>query len=244
MSPGSSGRSAASASPAGTQRLHHVERRDALGDADDERDARVGRFHDRVGRAGGGTKITDAFAPVSRTASATVLKTGQPSCVVPPLPGVTPPTTFVPYAAALLGVERALAAGQALDEQARVLVDQDAHAPTYFSERSPRDDFLGRLAPSVSAVVKLRPLSASICLPCSTLVPSMRTTIGHLHAEVLDRGDDALGDHVAAQDAAEDVDQHPFTFWSDIRMRNAFLICSALAPPPTSRKFAGSPPPA
>ncbi len=51
---------------------------------------------------GGGTKITDALAPVSRTASATVLNTGQPSCVVPPLPGVTPPTTFVPYACACL----------------------------------------------------------------------------------------------------------------------------------------------
>ena len=33
-----------------------------------------------------------------------------------------------------------------------------------------------------------------------------------------------------------------FTLVSDIRIRNAFLICSALAPPPTSRKFAGSPP--
>jgi hypothetical protein len=42
---------------------------------------------------GGGTKITLAFAPVSRMASWTLLKTGQPSCVVPPLPGVTPPTT-------------------------------------------------------------------------------------------------------------------------------------------------------
>ena len=45
---------------------------------------------------GGGTKMTDAFAPVFSTASATVLNTGQPSCVVPPLPGVTPPTTLVP----------------------------------------------------------------------------------------------------------------------------------------------------
>ena len=45
---------------------------------------------------GGGTKMTDALAPVFSTASATVLKIGQPSCVVPPLPGVTPPTTFVP----------------------------------------------------------------------------------------------------------------------------------------------------
>ena len=40
------------------------------------------------------------FAPVAFTASATVLKIGQPSCVVPPLPGVTPPTTVVPYACA------------------------------------------------------------------------------------------------------------------------------------------------
>ena len=45
---------------------------------------------------GGGTKITLALAPVSRTASCTLLKIGQPSWVVPPLPGVTPPTTFVP----------------------------------------------------------------------------------------------------------------------------------------------------
>src|SRR6267154_5023352 len=48
---------------------------------------------------GGGTKITVALAPVLSAASCTVLKIGQPSCVVPPLPGVTPPITFVPYAA-------------------------------------------------------------------------------------------------------------------------------------------------
>ena len=48
--------------------------------------------------AAAGTKISDVFAPVSRTASATVSKTGTvPSRAVwPPLPGVTPATTFVP----------------------------------------------------------------------------------------------------------------------------------------------------
>jgi hypothetical protein len=45
-----------------------------------------------------GTKMTDAFAFVSATASDTVLKTGTPSTSVPPLPGVTPATTFVPKA--------------------------------------------------------------------------------------------------------------------------------------------------
>ena len=37
------------------------------------------------------------FAPVSSTACATVLKIGIPSRSVPPLPGVTPATTLVPY---------------------------------------------------------------------------------------------------------------------------------------------------
>ena len=40
--------------------------------------------------------MSDAFAPVSATASATVSKTGMPSTSWPPLPGVTPATTFVP----------------------------------------------------------------------------------------------------------------------------------------------------
>ena len=45
---------------------------------------------------GAGTKKTEAFAPVSETASSTLSKTGKPSTVVPPLPGVTPPTILVP----------------------------------------------------------------------------------------------------------------------------------------------------
>ncbi len=45
---------------------------------------------------GGGTKISEQFAPSFWRASRTLLKTAKPSCVVPPLPGVTPPTTCVP----------------------------------------------------------------------------------------------------------------------------------------------------
>ncbi len=45
---------------------------------------------------GGGTKIIDALAPVASRASATESKTGIPSTVSPPLPGVTPATTLVP----------------------------------------------------------------------------------------------------------------------------------------------------
>src|SRR3954462_4137385 len=46
---------------------------------------------------GGGTKTMLAVAPVFSTASLTVLKTGTPCSLAPPLPGVTPPTTLVPY---------------------------------------------------------------------------------------------------------------------------------------------------
>src|SRR4051812_48233312 len=47
---------------------------------------------------GGGMKIMVASAPVASTASRTVLKMGRPfASFWPPLPGVTPPTIFVPY---------------------------------------------------------------------------------------------------------------------------------------------------
>ena len=45
----------------------------------------------------GGTKMMLTLAPVAFTPSATVLKTGRSRCWLPPLPGVTPPTTLVPY---------------------------------------------------------------------------------------------------------------------------------------------------
>ena len=40
--------------------------------------------------------ITEAVAPVACFASATVSNTGNPICVCPPLPGVTPATIWVP----------------------------------------------------------------------------------------------------------------------------------------------------
>src|SRR5258706_9878757 len=41
--------------------------------------------------------MSDVFAPVCPTASATVSNTGMPSTSRPPLPGVAPATTCVPY---------------------------------------------------------------------------------------------------------------------------------------------------
>jgi hypothetical protein len=43
-----------------------------------------------------GTKMAEAVAPASLTASATVAKTGRPKCVVPAFFGFVPPTTVEP----------------------------------------------------------------------------------------------------------------------------------------------------
>ncbi len=91
-------------------------------------DAGVGRFHDRVGRER--RRHEDhrrVGAGLLAPPRATVLNTGQPSWVVPPLPGVTPPTTVRAVGRGLLGVEGALAAGEALDDEAGAPVDQYGH---------------------------------------------------------------------------------------------------------------------
>ena len=56
--------------------------------------------------------MQEVFAPVSRTASATVSKTGTApsSAAWPPLPGVTPATIAVPYSRHRPAVELAFAA--------------------------------------------------------------------------------------------------------------------------------------
>jgi len=45
----------------------------------------------------GGTKTIDTFGFAASIASPTVLNTGTPSKSIPPFPGVTPATIFVPY---------------------------------------------------------------------------------------------------------------------------------------------------
>ena len=76
---------------------------------------------------GGGTKITEAFAPVSFTASCTVLKIGHPSWVVPPFPGRDTADDGRAVGRGLLGVKGALATGQSLDHEACRFIDQYGH---------------------------------------------------------------------------------------------------------------------
>ena len=86
--------------PAGAQVVvdaQHVVGGDALGDAHDRRDAGVGRLEDRVaGEPGRHEDHRRVRAGRAAPRRATVSKTGMPSTSWPPLPGVTPATTFVP----------------------------------------------------------------------------------------------------------------------------------------------------
>ena len=67
------------------------------------------------------------FAPALSTASATVSKTGTPSTSWPPLPGRHAGDEVRPVRAVAQAVEAALAAGQTLDDEPRVVVDDDRH---------------------------------------------------------------------------------------------------------------------
>ena len=77
---------------------------------------------------GAGTKIMVALQPVFSRASCEVLKTGTLlSQVSPPRPGRDAGDDVGAVFGALLGVESARFSGDALDEQARVFIDEDGH---------------------------------------------------------------------------------------------------------------------
>ena len=78
--------------------LDHVQRGDALRDADDQRDPRVGRLHDRVRRRPAAARRSWTRWPRSSGRPAPrCRRSGSPRSSCRPCPGVTPPTTLVPY---------------------------------------------------------------------------------------------------------------------------------------------------
>src|SRR6266540_4670418 len=151
---------------------------------------------------GGGTKIIEALAPVEETASATVLKTGIPSWVVPPLPGVTPATTRVPYsrlASAWNVPSRPVRpwTRRRVSLPTQMLMGRSSHGldglPRGVGEAVGRSDLQFRIPQDSLAFVH---------------VGSFETDDdGRRKAHLFDGRDDALGDDVAAHDAAENVDQ-------------------------------------
>ncbi len=183
--------------------LHHVEHRNAFGDADDQRHFRVDRFQDGVGGEGRrhidrGSVGADLLLGFAHGVEHRQAQMGL--------------AAFARRGAAhhlgavgdgLFGMEGALAAGEALADDFGVLVDENGHylepftALTTFSAASARslrgDDGEAGLGEDFLAQFDI-----------GAFQPHHQR---HLQRNFLRRGDDAFGDDVAFHDAAEDVDQ-------------------------------------
>jgi hypothetical protein len=97
-------------------------------------------------------------------------------------------------------------AGNALCDDLGVFIDEDRHirAPPYLTAAT----IFWAASAILSALMMGRPLSASIFLPSSSLVPFMRTTSGTLRFTRLAGRDHASGNGVALHDSAKDIDQN------------------------------------
>src|SRR5690606_26962775 len=153
---------------------HHVEDGNALGDADDQRDLGVDRLADRIGGArrrhiddgsvgaGGIARFGDGVEHrQAEMGLATLARRGAAD-------------DLGAVGECLLGMERAVLAGEALGDELGVFVDQDGHQTASFTALT----IFWAASSRSSAGITFRPLSRMICLPSSTLVPSSRTTSG------------------------------------------------------------------
>ena len=151
---------------------------------------------------GGGTKITEAFARGLAHGLADGVEDRNAEMLGAALAGRHAGDNFRAVLDHLLRVEAAFAAGEALHDQASVLVDQNAH-------RAPPARVTTFSAPSFipSAMVKFKPESRKISWPCFDVGAFHADDDRHFELQFLCRGHDAAGQHVAAQDAAENIDE-------------------------------------
>src|SRR5215210_5402181 len=188
-----------------------------------------------------GTKITLVFAPVSRAASSTVSKIGTPSKSCPPLPGVTPATTWVsPWI--ILPVWKRPSRPVMPCTNSRV--SSSTSIATLYRPPSRASSTARSAAPSiVSSVCTFSGVfSANIRRPSSAFVPSSRTTMGRSRpvSSMADRSPRATSSPRVMPPKM--LNRTLLTCLLDVTMARAVLIFSASAPPPTSQKLAGSPP--
>jgi hypothetical protein len=109
-------------------RAQHVERRNAFGDAHDERETRVGGFHHCVGgkrrrdehHGGIGAGLRDGVVDGVEDRPALVGRSA--------FPGRDAADDGGAVRRRLLGVKRPFAAGQALDNQTRGCIDENGHS--------------------------------------------------------------------------------------------------------------------
>ena len=78
-----------------------------------------------------------------------------------------------------------------------------------------------------------------ISLPSSTLVPSSRTTSGTRRPTSFTAATTPSAMTSQRMMPPKMLTRMPFTFGSEVMILNAAVTLSLVAPPPTSRKFAG-----
>src|SRR5580693_6113157 len=215
----------------------HVDHGNAFGDADDERHFGVGGFEDGVG---GEWRRDEDHARVSAGGFhgfADGVEHGALEMLRAAFAGRHAADYVCAVVDHLLRVECSFTAGETLDDDACFFVYENAH-------RAPPARATTFVAPSFmpSAMVKLSPESRRIFWPISTLVPSMRTTTGTLTWRSFAAATTPVARTSQRRMPPKMLMKTALTLESPMRMRNAFLTCSADAPPPTSRKFAGEPP--
>src|ERR1700737_2356361 len=136
----------------------------------------------------------------------------------------------------LLGVESAGFARETLANDLGIAVDQNSHyaasfrvALTIFCAASSRS----------AADTTLRPEPLMIFLPSSTLVPSSRTTSGTVKPTSRTAATTPSATTSQRMMPPKILAKIPFTLGSDVMILNGAATFSLVAPPPTSRKFAG-----
>ena len=100
-------------------------------------------------------------------------------------------------------MKRALLASEALADDARVLVDQDRHG---LLPRSGRDDLPGGVG-QVGGDDQVQPALGEQLATLRRVGALDADDDRQVQAEVASGADDAFGDHVAAHDATEDIDE-------------------------------------
>src|SRR3989344_2328484 len=140
------------------------------------------------------------------------------------------------------GVELTGLARDALGDDLGVLVDEDAHDVSFLGRYLTAATILVAASAIVSTLMMGRPESASIFLPRSSLVPFMRTTSGTFRFTALQAvmTPSAMVSHFMMPPKM--LTRMPFTLGLLSMILKASVTFSAVAPPPTSRKLAGSPP--
>src|SRR5687768_9041886 len=215
----------------------HVEGGNALGDADHQRDVRVGCLQHRVRRECGRHEDACRVGPglLDRLRDGVVYRHAPVERGLPALAGRDAGHDVRAVLEHGGRVKLTLATGDPLDQEPRVAVDEDAHAV-------PPAAATAFAAASSSESAVMRFASARIGFASSELVPTMRTTMGTSRVRRERASTMPRATSSPRVMPPKMLIRIAFTFGSSRMILKAAATRSALAPPPMSRKFAGSPP--